>query len=611
MRSFTLGFVGLILCISILFSSAIELPFFDLTERKLFTVSSGTTQILEELDEALNVNYYAPFSHPRISKEMHFHIKRIKILLENYRTKVAPNLIKISYIDTYNNFKVLTRAKRIGLKPVVGHPEAYLWGLSLKYGEKVSVVESFDSRKQGNVEHDITEAILSVIRDKKPKMYVISSLPVLGRHRDPLFKDQREWMIIRSLRKTFEIDGLDLAEPSIPDDADIIMMIGDQGLSDEHMLAVIKFIRSGHPAIMVLDPFCRVCQRDSVEAGSNSNPSPLSKMLQRWGVFYDASLMVGDQARSTRIQSVGKFIDYPFMMKLGKDDISQKVSPTGQLQNIFYSEGGFFRTIQPGISSLEWHPLLWSGAKSGYVDSSLPNLKSAKDLGGEMKISGDKKTLAVLLTGFFPDRDPLPPEAGLPEKSSIFLLGDIDMLQDRNTMTKARIGGRVYLKSKNDNISFVENTAQYLVGNEHLGAIRSHERIFIGNSLVEKVQPLSNQAYEQELKHLGADLERVRSKMSEYNTMSHDRLTNPSIASSMESLREEDILISKKIMELREKFVDPVRNFIFWFELLHIALIPGCIIGFFGIFRWMQRRKILKLIPRHRGLDRRLSDRRG
>jgi len=188
----------------------------DLTESKLFTLSEQTTRLLEGLQQ--DVTIYTLFE---TGKEMDF----AQAILEKYKLQSKHILVK--NVDPYRNPGFLAKYKEENREPGAN-------SLIVESGKRFQIVSQYDffnySEPQGGdpfgqryaqsvkIEQKLTGALLSVTTGKQPAVYVLQG------HEEKAFPFE----LRDQLRgENYVIEDLNLlTTPKVPDNADLVMVIG-------------------------------------------------------------------------------------------------------------------------------------------------------------------------------------------------------------------------------------------------------------------------------------------------------------------------------------------------------------------------------------------------
>ena len=155
---------------------------FDLTENKLYTLGDGTLNIINELQDEVTLNYYFSDSLTQDDTYLRAYAKRIKELLEEYELR-SKGKIKLNIIDPVPFSDEEDDAMKYGLQgvPSKTKEENIFFGLvAANRYDSYKIIKFFDPGKEAIIEYEITKVLYSILELKKPKIGVMSSLPLFG-----------------------------------------------------------------------------------------------------------------------------------------------------------------------------------------------------------------------------------------------------------------------------------------------------------------------------------------------------------------------------------------------------------------------------------------------
>ena len=155
---------------------------FDLTENKLYTLGDGTINIINNLKDEVTLNYYFSDSLTQDDTYLRAYAKRIKELLEEYQLR-SKGKIKLNIIDPVPFSDEEDNAMKYGLQgvPSKTKEENIFFGLvAANRYDNYKIIKFFDPGKEAVIEYEITKVLYSLLDMKKPKIGVITSLPMFG-----------------------------------------------------------------------------------------------------------------------------------------------------------------------------------------------------------------------------------------------------------------------------------------------------------------------------------------------------------------------------------------------------------------------------------------------
>ncbi|MFN3580146.1 MAG: GldG family protein, partial [Pseudomonas sp.] len=148
----------------------------DLTEQKLFTISDGTRQILEDLDEPVTLYF---FFSDRASKDMVIlrnYARRVQELLQEYE-RVAGGKLKLQIIDPQPFSEAEDRAAEFGLQdiPLPQSGEKLYFGLAgTNTLAEREVIPFFSLEQEGLLEYELSRLINTLAQPERPQIGLVA-----------------------------------------------------------------------------------------------------------------------------------------------------------------------------------------------------------------------------------------------------------------------------------------------------------------------------------------------------------------------------------------------------------------------------------------------------
>ncbi len=152
----------------------------DLTEDKLFTLSEGTVNIIQSLDEPIHLDFYFSretlLGYPGLLN----YGTRVRDLLEEYAAK-SGGKIQLTIIEPEPFSEEEDQAVASGLQGVsinTSGDRAYFGLLGTNSTDDEANIPFFQDSREAALEYDITKLIFNLANPKKRVVGIISSLPV-------------------------------------------------------------------------------------------------------------------------------------------------------------------------------------------------------------------------------------------------------------------------------------------------------------------------------------------------------------------------------------------------------------------------------------------------
>ena len=205
---FTAAVAVLVFAVVLLFSST----FFkglrlDMTEHKLFTLSPGSERIIESIEEPIHLYYFFSEESSRELTQLRTYADRVEALLDEYVSLSDGNLI-LTQIDPMPFSEAEDQADGFGLQkvPVGSAGEVLYFGLVGSNAlDNTEVIGFFQPDRETFLEYEISQLLFRLIQIEKPKIGLISSLPVRDRVNPETFRSEPGWQALSELERNFEI----------------------------------------------------------------------------------------------------------------------------------------------------------------------------------------------------------------------------------------------------------------------------------------------------------------------------------------------------------------------------------------------------------------------
>ena len=372
---------------------------FDLTENRLFTLSEGTVNILENLAEPVTLYFYFSQESSRELPPLRAYARRVDELLDEFVSH-ADGRLTVQHIDPAPFSEQEDQAAAMGLQaaPINNAGDTLYFGIAAGNTlDEVQVMPFLQPSKEKFLEYDLAKMISSLGNPEKRVLGLMSSLPMGGGF-DPAAQRMSEpWVVYEQLQQLFEIREIDAGATELPDDVDVLMLVHPKNLAAGMLYDVEQFVLGGGNLIAFLDPYAETDRGNpadpmaQMQAGSSSSLGPL---LAAWGVDWDPASVVGDlqfgigrgATRHIGILSVPA-------AGMNPDDIV-----SADLETVNLSSTGWLQRSDG--SSTTFEPLVQTSENAGPMDASrLRFLTNPADLLTGFNPTGDRYALAVRLSG--------------------------------------------------------------------------------------------------------------------------------------------------------------------------------------------------------------------
>lgn len=357
----------------------------DITERKLYTLSDGTKQILDGLTQPITIKlFYSKTASNKAPDQIRFYTNYytfVRALLEEYASQSKGN-VKLEIIDPRPYTEEEMAAIRYKLKRfTISQEESFFFGLAVQTQFGVTkTIEFFSPDRQSFVEYDISYLIDTAVTRQKTKIGVLSSLPVMGDdvsgYMAYMMRMQGQqprpaWGIIRQIQEKYEVVSIP-ADTDTISDVDMLMVIHPKDLPEKTQFAIDQYILKGKRALIFMDPHCVVDRPDPMQAQTGQAPSTessLDKLLKTWGLEMPKLTFAGDRALA--VVGSPRPTDRPMkimgIMKLTSADqcFSAESPVTAMLNEASIMFPGVLKKVDAGTagSDIKYTPLIQTSSK--------------------------------------------------------------------------------------------------------------------------------------------------------------------------------------------------------------------------------------------------------
>lgn len=408
----------------------------DLTEDHLYTLSSGTRNLMRDLQEPLTLKLFYSRKATEGIPQLRNYARRVEELLREY-AHASGGKVSLEVIDPEPFSEQEDEAAGYGLQAVplsMGNREMY-FGLVALSGDagkeegsataetpadapatvqkRQEIIGFFHPDKERFLEYDISNLIYSVGQTARPKVAVISDMPVNGSYGYMAQRAGQSWVSMAQLEQLYDVQYLEDPVKVISDDVGVLVLILPDGLSDDTLYAIDQYILKGGHALVFLDPHA---EEESARGGgmmgggSATRSAYLKTLLDAWGVEMVPERFVADEDHALSVGGrSGGPVRHLGILGLGEDNFSSDDVVTANLKTVNFASAGALRLKDN--ASVRMEPLIWSGINAALLDSAKLTMSyDPKALYKDYQPAGERYVLAARVTGdvktAFPDGFP-------------------------------------------------------------------------------------------------------------------------------------------------------------------------------------------------------------
>ena len=595
----------------------------DVTEEGIYTLSAGTKRILADLQEPATIKFYFSQDVPGVQVAIKTYGQKVRELLRKYESASGGKL----RLEVYNpkpDSDEQEWATRYGLQaPTLPQGDRFFFGVVVLSEDREATIPFLDPRRQRFLEYDLSEAITRASQVKRPKVGLLSYLPISGSRGSPMSGPTPPWAVAQELRKSYEVVYISPNETAFDEDLALLVVILPKNVPDKVSYALDQFLLRGGRMIVAVDPNSRLDPAQGGAMFTMGGGSSLPKLFAAWGVKFDSDKIVGDLALATRVNAgADGLVEFPLWISAGSAQFNHDSVITSNLEEMILIDSG---ALEVGADfKYKFTPLISTSKDSGTVESMMARFAGPLELSKSLKTDGKSRVLAAMINGkfasAFPDGPPPadkddkggdPPKAKEEAKAqskptkphlaqaerdtSVFIIGDADFLGDQFSVREVNFFGQRVQQPINDNLAFFLNTVEFALGNQNLINIRSRGQLSRPFTRVQELQAQAQRRYQQEEQKLSERLEEVRNKLKvlEGETGGGKQpILSPTIVDEIQKFRAEEQHTRSALREVRKVLRQDIESLGNRLLLINLLLVPVlvAIVGFVVILRRAKRK---------------------
>jgi ABC-type uncharacterized transport system involved in gliding motility auxiliary subunit len=631
-------FVGLVLVNYLASSIPVRV---DATADSIYSLSAGTKAVLGKIEEPVVLDLYFSKDASGLPIQYKNYAARVQEMLRQY-VRGSHGKLTLNVINPRADTPEEEKATAAGLTPQVSQQggDQFFFGLVVTQADQQKTIPAFTPNREQFLVYDLSKLIYSVQQLDKPKLGLLTSLPLQGSSPQDMQmmmmmrrQPQPSQFIIEEWKQSFDIVTVETTAAELPANLDLLVVAHPQNLSPKLQFAIDQFLLGGKPVFLAVDPSSQYFKRQGGQQQQMFGQPPpnvsshLPALLDAYGIEYDPSKVVGDLENATQVNTGNGIARYPIWLSLRKANFSAKALPTAQLNSTMFIEAGSI-AAKSG-NGLTFTPLIETSAQAGDIASMMLQFAQPDDVAKQITPSG-KKTIAALVTGkfksAFPDGapkeeekkdDPANPtdptkkdaakkddakkDAAKPaapslkeskSTSTLFVIADTDWLFDDYSVRKFNFFGQTAAEPFNDNLSFAANTAEFLGGSQDLISIRGKGTSLRPFDVVRRMEVDAQKKYQEKLTALDARLQQVQTKLSELQGKKGEGnrlVATPEMAKAIEDFQKQSAQMRGERREIRRALREDIDALETRLILVNLLATP-LLVGVFGLLFYRSRR---------------------
>ena len=595
----------ILLAISFLLLTLISQQFFssarlDLSEGGMYTLSDGAENIVSSIEEPVTLSLYFSDAVSRDLTGLRAYATQVKDLLREFEL-AAPGKINLEIIDPEPFSEEEDQAAAYGLQgiPINGGDDLYFGLVGTNAQNDVEVIAFLQPDKEEFLEYDISKLLHALSVQEKPRVGILSSLPVHSELDMQTFQTMPAWVIIEQLEQLYVTQKIAIEADVLPEDIELLLLIHPKGMSDSMLYAIDQFVMNGGRLIAFLDPLAEQEQlgTNPMMATQPSAGSDLNALTRGWGVTLREDQVVLDAQAALSVAGLnGQAVRHLGIIGLDSSHFVSSDVTTASLETINLSSVGVF-DIDPN-SSINITTILSSSDYASTTDAiRIQTLTDPQELLNEFSATSERYSFAVKISGpaqtAFPDRvnESADVIVSSVENINVMLVADTDLLSDRMWVQVQSFFGQSVVTPWANNGDFVINAVDNLVGSNDLIGIRSKGKFSRPFNVVLNLRRDAEASYLTSANDLQAQLEATEAKLTalENPTDAGAGLSvTPEQQAALVQFQDEKLRIRKELREVRHQLEKDIQALGSTLKFINIIMMPLLIVAFM-LFRNLVR----------------------
>ncbi len=642
-----LALTGVFLLVSVAVISFFPRLRIDLTEDNLYTLASGTRNIVSGLERPVELLFFYSEEATADVPQLRTYGVRVQELLREMVIASDGNL-ELRVIDPVPFSEEEDLAGEYGVQPVPlsAGGESVFFGLVAvdpatvpaegeEEGEDAAGEKIFETialirpDQEEFLEYEFSKLITQVANPEPPIVGFISGLPIDGGINPENMQPTAPWMFMDSIRQLYAVQRVDADADDIDPAIDILLIVHPQDLGEQMLYAIDQHVLRGGKALVVLDPNAdSTAQRgpDGVPSIVNG-ASDLDPLLAAWGVEYDSTKVLTDSEQALMV-SVGdspRPIQHFGMMGVPRESFVNDIVNTG-LQVMNFATPGALVPIEGATTVFE--PLLLSSSSSMLMDNTFFTEMADPTILVDEFVSEDKRyAVAARVQGnvrsAFPEGrpsaevlpvdipavdgadapEPLPaptPEVDptlLPHLNestgtvNLILVADSDFLTDRMWVQIQSFLGQRIGSPFASNGDFVMNALDNLSGNAELVTIRSRGRYARPFETVLDLQRAADDRLRDEERELLENLQQTELQIASLNASRQDNEITPELQAEVDRFYAQQLETRRRLREVQLQLNQDIERLGSVLKFINTALVPILLIVFALTLAYLRNRR--------------------
>ena len=603
-----IGVLAMVVGVNLLADARLAWTQIDLTQGRIYTLSSGTDRILHGLKEPITLRLFYSRDLGTAVPSYGAYADHVREMLEAYAAR-SGGKIKLQTYNPEPFSGTEDRALAYGLQgiPLDRTGQKVYFGLAgTNLLDDQRIIAFFQADRERFLEYDLSKLVYELSNPDRPVVGVMSSLPVDG-NPQLMMMAMRQGMSGSALgqpyastmllRQTNSVKPVPLDAQVIPADIKVLLVADAQNLSDATQYAIDQFVMRGGRLMVMVDPWSDALASTPNPAGGPpaNTGSDLHRLFAAWGIQYDPSKVVGSLDGAWRVRAGnGGTTDYVAWFTIS-NGINHDDPATTDLHQISVASPGSIAKA-PG-ASIEFTPLLTTGPQTGTLPTSAVKMPDPAKILADFKPDSTPRVIAARIRGTLHSAFDGPPPlakgqerpkdfpahiAVTKEPASLVVVADSDMLADRFWISQQDFFGQKTTVPFSDNGPFVANVIDTLAGGDALLGLRARGTSVRPFTVVDRMQADAEAKFRKTEQALQAHLDELQKKLTTLRTGSETGtaegvapVITPAQRSAIQTANQDIIETRSKLRAVQFELNRDIAHLKTQLVVLDIVLVPA------------------------------------
>lgn len=556
---------------------------FDLTDGQLYTVSEGSRNIIQSIDEPVNLYYFYSDKSTTGMTTLRDHAKRVQELLEEFEI-YGEGKIKLKVIDPVPFSEEEDQAAEFGLQGVpvdLGGSEIYFGLVGTSPAGVQEIIPFFQPDQEEFLEYEISKLIHNLAHPEKPTIGLLTDLPISGSfdvmNRQPI----PAWMVTSQIRQLFDVVDLKPDMTSIDENVDLLMIVHPKVIGESALYAIDQFVLNGGKALVFVDPYA---DQDTPQDTQNpvalpGRSSQLEPLFKSWGLQMDERTVLGDPGTALLVNSGQNVVRHIGLLGFTAAQMDATDVVTSGLERINFSTTGTLTILDDRTTQIT--PLVQSTEASGLIDKGrMDLLPNPEDLMEGFQPTGQRYTVAARVQGSaktaYPDGlEGAGNQIMEADNINVIVVADSDVLSDRLWVQVQDFFGSRVATPWADNAGFVINALENLSGSADLISLRSRGKFSRPFHVVDNLKREAETRFRESEERLQQRLEETETQLLELQKNREDTLVlSPEQEQAIVGFQKEKLAIRKELRDVRHNLEKDIEKLGSLLKAINIGLMP-------------------------------------